>query len=186
MAPVKKPKTTKTVKIALVDVVREDKTYRVSKRRLERTMQDIDIRMLVTELFTLQTSRMSGALKGSQVIRSATRIVIDGASEEMAVRSRCTTIKMSALQALVDIEELVSHLTKYLMSRYAGQLRSGGFTTITAQKAQIDVYLRLFVEAKKNLEYLMKMATLVSDDIDQGSYAWRRIEDAIESSKKDR
>lgn len=175
-----------SVKTSLQDVVREDKTYRVSKRRLERVMQNIDIKILIRELFTLQTTRASGALKGNQVIRSAMRTVIDGAAEEMAVRSRCTTVKMTALQALVEIEELVSHLTKYLLSRYVARLKAEGFTTITAQKAQVEVYLRLFVEAKKNLEYLMKMADLVIADIDQSSYAWRRIEDAIETSKKDR
>lgn len=171
---------------SISELIREDSTYRRSKKRLEIIMEDIDFKMLKTELFSLHSSRGSTILKGSIVVRDSVRVLIDSSVDEISVRSRATTIKMQALVALTDIEELVSHLSKYLLSKYAKQMKSNGETTITAQRSTVDVYIRIFIEQKKALEGLMKLADLVMTDIDQASYSLSRIKDALELASKDR
>ena len=170
----------------LTSIVRENKIYIRSKKSLERIMADVDYKQFMQELFTLQTNRGVTALRSKKIIHDSVRVLIDSNVDEIATRSRATTISMSCLQALLEIEELYSHLNKYLLSNYAAQLKKEGHTTITAQRAQIDVYLRVFLETKRNLEYTMKMAEMVFKDIDQASYGLMRIQEALETTKKDR
>ncbi len=169
-----------------ISVVREDKTYKRSKKRLEIIMQDIDIKALINEIYSLHVTRGVTALSGRKIVQDSMRILINSSVEEIAARSRCTSIKLSVLQALIDIEELHSHLSKYILSKYAGQMRQDGHTTITSQKAQVDVYLRQFIEIKRNLENIMKMADLVLTDVDAAGWSLKRIQEALDSSKKDR
>lgn len=172
--------------IDLTSTVREDKTYRRSKKQLERIMADVDIKQYVSELFSLQTNRGVTALRGKKIVHDSVNILINSNVDEISTRSRATTINMSCLQALMEIDEIYSHLSKYLLSRYATSLRNEGHTTITAQKAQVEVYLRQFVEVKRNLEYTMKLTDMVTKDIDQASFGLMRIQEALDSAKKDR
>ena len=183
---VTKTRRSKDDGVELISVIREDKTYKRSKKQLERIMADVDVKLLVQELFSLQTTRGVTALSSKKIIQDAMRILIDSSVSEIAVRSRCTTIKMQSLQALIEIEELHSHLTKYLLAKYAKQMKSEGHSTITAQRGQVDVYLRAFIEVKRNLEYITKMADLVVSDVDQAGWALKRIQEALDSTKKDR
>jgi hypothetical protein len=170
----------------LISIVREDKQYIRSKKQLERIMADIDTKLLMRELFGLHSSRGITALSSKKIVQDAVRVLIDSNVDEISVRSRATTINMSCLQALLEIEEIYSYLSKYLLSQYAGVMKKDGHTTITAQRAQVEVYLRVFLEHKRNLEFTMKMAEMVFKDIDQASFGLRRIQDALETTKKDR
>lgn len=178
-----KPKRSET---STVSAIREDKVYKRSKKRLEIIMQDVDVKALISEIYSLHVSRGVTALSGRKIVQDAMRILVNTAVDEISARSRCTTIKLSTLQAQIEIEELYSHLSKYLLSKYASNMKAEGHTTITAQKAQIEVYLRSFVEIRRNLDYVMKMADLVISDADQTSWSLRRIQEALDSSKKDR
>ena len=167
-------------------VIREDSVYKRSKKRLNSIMENIDIKMLTNELFSLHNSRVAATLKTQVIIRDSVQEITGSTVDEIATRSRCTTIKMTALKSLLDIEEITRHLSKYILSKYAKQLKANGDTTITAQKATVDVYLRLFIESKNQLEGLMKLVDLVLDDVDQTSYGLSRIEKVLELASKDR
>lgn len=169
-----------------ISIIRSDKTYKRSKKRLELIMQDIDTKALVNEIYSLHVTRGVTALSGKKIVQDSMRILINSSVEEIAARSRCTSIKLSVLQALIDIEELHSHLSKYILSKYASHMKAEGHTTITSQKAQVDVYLRQFIEIKRNLEYIMKMTDLVLADVDAAGWSLKRIQEAIDGSKKDR
>lgn len=169
----------------LINIVREDKTYRTAKKRFELLIQDVDAKALTQELFTLQTSRNVNTLS-RKILQDALTRIVHASVDEILTRSRATTIKMSALQALIAIEELTSHLSKYIMAKYNKQMKAEGHTTITAQRAQVDVYMRRFLEVKKQLEYVDKLANMVVEDIDQSSYSLKRITDAIDMGRKDR
>ncbi|QXV74200.1 hypothetical protein [Rhizobium phage RHEph12] len=169
----------------LINIVREDQTYRKAKKQFDLLLQDVDTKSLIHELFTLQTSRNVNTLN-RKVLQDALRKIVDASVDEILTRSRATTIKMQALQALIAIEEITSHLSKYLLAKYNKQMKMEGHTTITAQRAQVDVYMRRFLETKKQLEYVDKLANMVVEDIDQSSYSLRRITDAIDMGRKDR
>lgn len=170
----------------LTKTIREDKTYKRAKKRLDLIKGQLDLDLLITELFSLQTNRASAAIKKSRVLRDSLSVIIESSVDEISTRSRATTIHMQCLQALLEIDEITSHLSKYIMSRYASALKDEGATTITAQKATIEVILRLFYEPKKKLETIMKMASLVQEDIDKSSYSLSRVQNAVEVSSKDR
>lgn len=179
-------KERKQIVVDTVDTIREDKSFRRAKTQFTRIMDGIDLKMLLIELNSLHVSRGVTAIKTSQVVQDALRIIIDSSVDEISVRSRATTIKMTCLQASLEVEELVSYLSKYILSRYTKHLKEEGATTITAQKALIEVILRQFIEARKKLEAVMKIADLVTTDIDQASYGLSRIQNAIETASKDR
>lgn len=168
------------------DIIRNDPTYKRSKKRLNKIMENIDMDMLVKELSSLHNSRVSPRLKTQVVIRDSVHEIINSSVDEIATRSRCTTIKLTALQAKLDIDELYLHLSKYLLSKHGNHLKKSGDTTLTAQKATVDVYLRLFIQARNSLENLMKLVDIVLHDIDQASYGLSRIKDVIELASKDR
>lgn len=179
--------TKKTVrKISVSEIIGEDEVYKRLHKRLGRITSQVDVKAYSQELFSLQTSRAVSALKTKAILRDSLRIIIDSSVDEIATRSRASTIKLSTLQALLQVEDLLTHLNKYLLSKYAKHLRDRGFSTITAQRAQIDVYLREFIEAKRNLEGIMKMTDIVCEDVDNVSWGLKRIQDAIETSNKDR
>lgn len=171
---------------SIAEIISEDRIYIRMHKRLQRVLSQVDIKAYTQELYSLQTSRAVSALKTKSILRDSLRVIVDASVDEISTRSRSSTIKMSSLHALLQVEDFLSHLNKYLLSKYAKQLRDRGFTTITAQKSQIDVYLREFIEAKRSLEGVIKMSDIVCEDIDQVSYALRRVVDVIEQSNKDR
>lgn len=168
------------------EIIRQDPTYKKSKKQLTSIMSYIDIDMLIQELSSLHSSRASPKLKTQVVIRDSVHEIVNSSVDEIATRSRCTTIKLTVLQAKLKVESLHKHLSKYLLSKHAVSLKKAGDTTITAQRATVDVYLRLFIEARDSLENLMKLVDIVLEDIDQTSFGLSRIKDAIELAAKDR
>lgn len=168
------------------EIIRQDPQYKKFKKLLNTTMSDIDIDMLIKELSTLHISRVSPKLKTQVVIRDSVNELVNSSVDEIGTRSRCTTIKMTALQAKLNIDEYYRHLSKYLLSKHGAALKKSGDTTLTAQKATVDVYLRLFIEARNSLENLMKLVDIVLEDIDQASFGLSRIKDVIELAARDR
>lgn len=172
--------------VPVIDMIREDKTYKRAKKQFDRATANVDPEELSRELYSLQVSRGINALSSRKIITDKLRILIDARTVEIGTRSRCTTIRMMALEAKLQIDEITTHLTKYILSKYHKQLRTDGHTTITAMKAQVDVYLRTFLEVKRKLDHVDKLAVLVSEDVDSAHWGLRSIQDAMDSEQKDR
>jgi hypothetical protein len=172
--------------ISLSKKIKNDKQYLRAMRSLDALKEDLDSKSIIAELFSLQASRGVSALRPNKILQSAQHVLIDSSVQEIAVRSRTTTIKMSALRSLLTIEQVTDPLRKYIMYQYGGDLKADGYTTVAAQKSALDNLLKVFIKEVRDLEYILKIADLVLEDVDAAGWNLSRIEKVIESSRKDR
>ena len=169
--------------MSLSRTIKKDPRYKKAARIMSRIESDFDTDKVNRELMSLHASRSITSMRAKEVTRNSVKTMISSSLEEAGVRSRCTTIKMQCLRHLTSLETSIEHLRKYLLIKYSDKMQG---STLTANKAEVDMHLQEFFRVKDNLTTTDKMASLVIDDCDSAGWSLKRIEDALERSSKDR
>jgi len=172
--------------MVVIRTLKRDRRYRSSQKALTRLLEGVDYEANAAELFSLHATRGVSALNPKRVLHGAAAVVIKASVEEMAVRSRAVTIKMVSLKSLLTLDEMIEHLRKYLISSYSDRMKAEGYTTITDKKTVVDVTLRAFIDAKRQLDYVVTLADLIIEDTDAASWSMKRISDTLGQNLKDR
>ncbi len=167
-------------------ILRADAVYKRAKRALENSLEGMDVDRVTQELFSLHASRAVSALKPAKILQSRAATLIDSSVQEIAVRSRITTIQMTTLRSLLTLEEIIDPLRKYVMHTYGNAMKLEGHSTLAAQKASVDTYLKLFINRKRKLDYILKISDLVLADVDSAGWSLKRIQETLETLTRER
>lgn len=151
-----------------------------------RLEESIDVKVLIKELNTLHLSREATQLDSDSFHRGSVRKLNDASIDEIGCRSRATAIKIEALRVELDLVKTSSYLKKYIGTKYAKSFKKAGYTRVNDQKNALDVYLRKFVELGKDLDYVMKIADLVIEDVDAAGWGMKRMSETMAQVRKDR
>ena len=153
---------------------------------LDNLKESLDTKATMNELFSLQASRGIAALSPRKILRSSLTVLLESTTQEVAIRSRVTTIKMSSLRTLLALENIIAPLRKYIISTYGHEMKNQGYTTVSAQKSYVDNIMKLFLQLQTEIDYLMKVSDLVLGDVDSASWALKRVQEVLEQSSRDR
>ena len=84
----------------LKDLIREDRNYKTSKRALENVKKNFISQDILDELFALQAARGVSALRTNKILQSSLHVLLNASTQEIATRSRATTISTPRSQKL--------------------------------------------------------------------------------------
>lgn len=172
--------------MSISKTLKKDSRYIKAMNVLSELKADMDTKKVLDELFILHPSRGVSALRPNQIMESSVATLLKSTTQEIATRSRVTTVKMTALRSLLSIEEIVDPLRKYLLTKYSATLKEYGYSTVSSQRAAVDSALKLFLDETRSLNYILKIADLVIEDVDSAGWGLKRISDTLEQVKKDR
>ncbi len=170
----------------LKELIREDRNYKSARRALDNVKKNFISRDILDELFTLQASRGVSALRPNKILQSSLHVLLDTSTQEIATRSRATTIKMTALRSLLSLEQVIDPLRKYLLIRYRKKFKAHGISGVTNEKNAVEDIMRLFYKEKRELDYIVKICDLVIEDTDAAGWGLKRISDTLEQASKDK
>lgn len=173
-------------KTSLRDSIREDRTYKSAKKALDTIRQEFNNEEILNELFSLQASRGVSALSPKKILESSLKVLLNSSTQEMAVRSRVTTIKMTALRSILQLDQVIEPLRNYILINFHSQMKAEGISGVTNQRKAIDNYLKLFIREKRDLDYIIKIADLVIEDTDAAGWGLKRIQETLDQASKDR
>lgn len=166
--------------------IKKDQVYVSAKKSLDNLKNSIEPKEILNELFAMQASRGVSALSPKKILQSSLHVMLNASTQEIAVRSRATTIKMQALRALLSLDQIIDPLRKYILVNYRQQMKDEGSTNITAQRMVCDDILKMFIREKLELDTIVQIADMVISDIDAAGWSLKRISDTLEQSARDR
>lgn len=172
--------------MSLISTIKEDNQYKKAIKILEGLEQLVNPDLLIKELRDIQISRNVVSLKTKKLMQNATKIIADSSLDEIGSRSRATTIKVDVLTVQMDLNETYSYLKRYLMTKYAKQLKKAGYSRVNDQKMFIERLLKNFISLKENLETVMKVADVIIEDVDAAGWGLKRISETLEQLSRDR
>jgi len=171
--------------MSLTTKVREDPVYIRSRRGLENLKKTIEVENILNELFSMHASRGVTALRPNVVLQSSVAVLLKSTTQEITVRSRATTIKMTVLRVLLKLDQTIDPLRKYILVTYQKEFKELGIG-VTNQKNSTENILSPFLNFKRQLDSVLRIADLVIEDIDSAGWGLKRIQETIEQSSRDR
>ena len=167
----------------LKDLIKSDPRVQRALKRLKHS--ELDVEALKKEMMSMHATRDIRMLSTKKVLQSSVTNLIDAKLTDSSGRSRATEIKVKALIEILDRDKILNSLRKYILAAYGPKMKNS-FKTITAQKAYIDVLLERQLEVSTGLNNLIKIIDLVVEDIDQGGWTLKMIQETLASLSKEK
>lgn len=163
-------------------IVREDKIVRTKVKRILK-MESKD-EAWIAELTDLQVSRGVGALTVTGLLANSKHESLTSNIDNQRIRSRCSVIKIYALKQVVVIEETLKYLRKYILYKFADELKV--YSTLAAKKNAIELVLERPAQMLDRLNAVIKIADIVIEDSDQAGFTLKRIGDVLAITARDK
>lgn len=169
---------------ALRDKFKADK--RVVKLLSTLQTNSMNLGQLQRELLTLNQTRELRALNTKKILRGRAAVLTEVAISEAQTRARCTEIRVMILTEKMARDKVLSTIRKFLMAKYSDAMSNANMKTITAQKGFIDVFLDRYTSISTEMETVLTIAELISDDTKQASWNIKTISEVLSDQGKER
>lgn len=167
----------------LTQLIRDDDRVSKALRRLKKG--ELDLNALQSEIMGMHSSRPSRSLRPKRMLQGSATSLVESTTTDMTFRSRCTEIRMLVLTEKLERDGQMRALRKYILTRYADQLRKK-YRTVTGQKDFVEVLLESFLTRSAQMEHVLQLATMASEDIDQSGWGLKLIKETLEALGKER
>lgn len=159
-----------------------DESIQRTQSRVSAIMKTINPAAMVDEMMSKHVTLKARALKikvqGIALEISQDRL-ISVEHENLDFRSRCVDIKMQALQAQMQIDEIVDTARGLIMSQYGEDVKQLAGTQAERKSALDATAFAEAVSGLKNLKHVITIADVVIDDLDQASWRVTHIIDIL-------
>ena len=168
-------KKTKT----LEETIKADPRIVKMFKLLTNGLYSLDTTELIDELMLLHQTRTFRELKPDEFLQNSQKNIIAWQLEMVTKRSRAVAIRMDCFRVKRKLEQRIKNTRKYLLSTYAGQLKSEISTAITGRKDFIDNILEDFIVLEFNLDSVISVADMLLTDLSESKWNCRGIIDAM-------
>lgn len=168
-------------KTSLKALIMDDPRVVRSMKELRVKLNDkkaIDVAVIRKEIFSTHVTRDVRSLRPESILQSSAHNIVDVSAEEIRTRSRLTEIKMHCIVEIEDINDILGSLTRYILAKFDRPLKAK-FKSITDRKSYVQVLLDRYKQRVRELEVLVQLATLVTDDIQEAGWGLKRITDVV-------
>lgn len=154
-------------------------------RLLKRAASDKipDTKALVKEIEATHAARLDRSLTTSELLRSASRHLVEVSLSNGSRRSRLVEIKLHVFRWQSTLEAAFEATADHLKDEYKSLLSE--MRTAAERDGAIRRVLAPVLEVTKRLEAVSEAADMAIDDIDQAGWKVRAMIDALELVKED-
>lgn len=156
-------------KSAFLRMARDDPRMTKLGRMRESGVYSIDTEALIKELEGMHSSRQSRTIKARTMLRD-TETSMNMVLENQAFRSRVVQIKITCYKTKALLDEQLSLMTKYLLTKFASQL-SLEFSTQKAKADAVATCLSDFSKLQSKLAIVMTISDMIANDLDQSYWS---------------
>lgn len=162
--------------MSLHSLLRQDSHVRKLRRLLRKGGFNVNTVEFIRELEGLHTTRLTRRLVVTDVTQRFQGRFMRAVLQNQANRSRTVEIKMRCFRTQAKLKRHLDDLTKYLMARYAEQLRRAAGTKSERENIIKSVYSNA-ENIQEELNTTMAIADMVIDDLDKTGWTVKNIID---------
>lgn len=161
----------------MLDSLLNDDKYVDFKKAFANGAFSLNFNALLKEIKGLHVTRSVRSLDTHTVL-SNTEAVVAALINNQITRSRIVEIKMNVSDLDLRIHSKIESLSKYLLSKYADDLKSLKLTQAERKNYVLSLF-SFFDTCLYNIDVLQKFSDLVINDIDQASWMLKSIIDCL-------